>query len=270
MPAHEDGRRRGVLDAQRPRPLEEPVHRRAVETAVASPAVGLREPGEQLQVHLPRQPPEGAVAHLRRGPPHARLQVVRHQPEHLGPDVVAVEGMDVQPVEERRGGRHALLLVVQGPDPAIDVRRGRRLPEVVADGAEHYGELLRARQVVDEPAGFVDHEQGMGPDVAFRVPLRLLRAVDERRQLREQAVDDTDLPCEGEADGRPRGAQEQLLHLAPDPLGRQVVEGNRAAERPRRLVDLELEARRKLDRPQHPQAVVAEGRRVDHAQAPAA
>ena len=52
-----------MLDAERARALEEPVHRGAVERAgLAAQAVGLREPREQLEVHLLRQPPERAVA----------------------------------------------------------------------------------------------------------------------------------------------------------------------------------------------------------------
>ena len=267
MPAHEDRRRRSVLDPERPRAPEEPVHRRAVEGPGAAPAVGLREPGEQLQVHLPRQTPERAVADLGRGPPHPRLQVVRHQAEHLAPDVVAVERMDVEPVEERRGGRHPHLLVVQRPDAAVDVRGGRGLAEVVADGAEHHGEPPRARQVVDAPPRLVDHQQGMSPDVAFGVPLRLLRAVDEGRELGEQPLHDAGLARQGEAQRRPRGQQEQLLELAPHPFGRQVVEGGRAAGGAGRFVDLEFQARGELHRAQHAQAVVAEGGPVDHAQA---
>ena len=270
MPSHQDRRRGGVLDTERPRPFQEPVRRRAVEVAGPPQAVGPREPGEQLEVHLPREPPERAVADLGRGAPHPRLQVVRDQAEHLAPHVVAVDGADVQPVEERGGGGHAHLLVVQRPDAAVQVRRGRRLAEVVADGAEHHRELPRARQIADPPPRLIDHEQGMDPDVAFRMPLRLLRAVDQRRQFREQPVDHPQIPREGEAERRPVGEQEQFFQLAPDPFGRQIVERDRAADGARRLVDLEFEARRELDGPQDAQAVVAEGRRIDHAQAPGA
>ena len=39
---------------------------------------------------------------------HARLEVVRDDAEHLAPDVVPLQRMDVQPIEQRRGGRDAL------------------------------------------------------------------------------------------------------------------------------------------------------------------
>ena len=62
------------------------------------------------------------------------------------------------------------------------------------------------------------------------MPLRLLRAADERLQLRKQLGDDAEIQREREADRRPRREQ-QLLDLAPDALGRQIVERNLAAER---------------------------------------
>ena len=49
-----------------------------------------------------------------------------------------------------------------------------------------------------------------------------------------------------QADRRPPGLQQQLLDLAPDPFGRQIVERNRAAQRARLRLELALEARREL------------------------
>ena len=63
----------------------------------------------------------------------------------------------------------------------------------------------------------------------------------------------------------PRREQE-LLDLSPDPLGREIVELNRPAERARFEVELEIEARHELDRAQHPQAVVRKCPGVDHPQ----
>src|SRR5207253_609627 len=62
MPSHEQWLRGRVLDAERPRALEEPVHGRAVEGAGAAEAIGLRDAGEQLEVDLLREAPERAVA----------------------------------------------------------------------------------------------------------------------------------------------------------------------------------------------------------------
>src|SRR5688572_31786519 len=49
--------------------------------------------------------------------------------------------------------------------------------------------------------------------------------------------------------------------LAPDPFGREIVERDPAAEVGGVVVKGKLEARRELDRAQHPQAVVAEDRK---------
>ena len=136
----------------------------------------------------------------------------------------------------------------------------------MAYGSQHHRDLPRPRQIVDPLAGVVDNHQRVRPDVPFRVPFRFLRAVDQGVELGEQAPDDPDVAREREADRRPPGKQQQLVELSPNPFRRQIVEGDSAADRPRRLVDVELEACRKLHRAQHPQAVVAEGGRVDHAQ----
>ena len=74
MAAEQDRLRRTMLDAERARALEKPVHRGAIEAAgLAAEAVGFRDAREQLEVHFVREPPERAVAdfvaHLE---PHAR------------------------------------------------------------------------------------------------------------------------------------------------------------------------------------------------------
>ena len=98
------------------------------------------------------------------------------------------------------------------------------------------------------------------------MPLRLLLAPHERVQLRPQERDDAQLESEGEADRGPARLQQQLLNLTPDPLCRQVVERDAAAEGTRAGVDRELEAGEELQRAEHPEAVVAERRRVHHLQ----
>ena len=53
--------------------------------------------------------------------------------------------MDVEAIEKRQRRRDALFLVIHRSDAAVDKRRRRRLAEIVADGAEHHGDLLRPR-----------------------------------------------------------------------------------------------------------------------------
>ena len=106
MPPEHEARRRLVLDAERARALEEPVHRRAVERAGPRPwQSDFASTRQQLEVDLLREPPERAVADLvAHLVPHARLQVVRDDAEHLRAHVVAVDRVDVEPVEQRGRG----------------------------------------------------------------------------------------------------------------------------------------------------------------------
>ena len=78
------------------------------------------------------------------------------------------------------------------------------------------------------------------------MPLRLLRAAGERLQLGKQLRDDAEIQREREADRRPRREQ-QLLELAPDALGRQIVERDRRGRAPRvASSSVKLEARGEL------------------------
>ena len=76
-------------------------------------------------------------------------------------------------------------------------------------------------------ARLVDHHQRVDPDVALRMPFGILRAVVERLHLRQQLMNHAELARERETDRRPLGLQEQFLELAPDALGRQIVERDR-------------------------------------------
>ena len=109
MPALDQRIGRRMLDAELARARHEPVHRRAVEAAAASFAVGPRDARQQLEVHFLREPAERAVADRRlRLVEHARLEVMGDDAEHLAPDVEPLQRMDVQPIEQRRRRRDAL------------------------------------------------------------------------------------------------------------------------------------------------------------------
>ena len=146
----------------------------------AAQAVRFRQPRQQLQIDFLSQAPEGAVADLvLRLEPHARLEVLRHHAQDLPAHVVSVERVDIQPIEKRGGRRDSLLLVIDRADPPIEEGGRRRLAEVVADRAEHDGDLLRARQVVDALPRLIDDLQRVHPDVSLGMPLGLLRTADE-------------------------------------------------------------------------------------------
>ncbi len=132
------------------------------------------------------------------------------------------------------------------------------LPDVVHDRPEHDRDLLRPLEAVDARARLVDHHQRVHPHVALRMPLRLLRAADERLQLRKQLVDDAEVEGEREADRRSAGEEQQLLDLAPDALGRKIVEGNVSTQILRCGIHLQPEPCRELDSAEHAQAVLDE------------
>mgnify|MGYP003694295745 CR=1 FL=1 len=222
--AEQDRWRRPMLDAERARAFEEPVHRRSSRSVP-----GLRPSQSDLATRASssrstfvRQPAERAVAdfvaHLE---PRSRFEVLR--------------GDARAPACERRSRRStctfsrssnaarrrdALLLVIHRSNAPVDERRRRRLAEVVADRAEHDGELLGPRQIVDARARLIDHLQRVHPDVAFRVPLRLLRAVRRAPAVREtvRSMMPSSSAKAKPIDGRRR--EQQLLELAPDALWR--------------------------------------------------
>ena len=194
--------------------------------------------------------------------------MVRDESEHLSAHILAVDRVDVEAIEKRGRRRDAFFLVIHRADAAVDERRRRRLAEVVRHCAEHDDELIGAIEIVDALPRLVDHLQRVHPDVAFRMPLGLLLAPDERLQFRKQLIDDAELERERESDRRALGAQQQLFDLSPDALGRQIVEADRSAQRLRVVVERQLEARGELHRAQHAQAVVAERRRIDRFENP--
>ena len=128
---------------------------------------------------------------------------MRDDAEHLLADVVAVDRVDVEPVEHRGCRLDARLFVIDRSDPSVDERGRRRLAEIVADGAEHHDDLPGAIEVVDPRARLIDHQQRVDPDVALGMPLRLLLASDERVDLREEPLDDAEIEREREAHRRP-------------------------------------------------------------------
>jgi len=65
------------------------------------------------------------------------------------------------------------------------------------------------------------------------MPVGLLRAADERLDLREEAVDDEEIECKFEPNRWPRRQEQQLLDFSPDSLRWKVVEFDLPAEIPR-------------------------------------
>ena len=126
--------------------------------------------------------------------------------------------------------------------------------------------LPRPVEIVDALARFVDDEQGVHPDVTFGVPLGFLLASDERLELGKQSLDHAELQRELQPDRRLRSLEQQLFEFSPDALSREVIEIEAAADVARAGLEVEVEARGKLQRAQHPERVVAEGDGIHRAE----
>ena len=73
--------------------------------------------------------------------------MLRDEADDLRPHVEAIDGMDVQAIEQRQRRLDARLLVIERADASVDERRRRRLAEVVTDGAEHHRDQPRAIEI---------------------------------------------------------------------------------------------------------------------------
>src|SRR5215204_1982123 len=120
-----------MLDAERAGAFDEPVHRRAVERSGPAAAIRASKSRQQLQVHLLGETTKGAVTDVLCLVKHAWLQMLSDEAEDLTTHVEAVDGVHVQPIEQRFGGFDAGLLVIERTDAAIDEGRGQRLAEVM-------------------------------------------------------------------------------------------------------------------------------------------
>ena len=92
MSTHQQRRRWLMLDAQRSRAFEKPVHGRTVERSRPAVIVGLGKSREQFRINFLRQPSERPITHRRWClEEHARFEVVGDDPEHGATHVVPVE-----------------------------------------------------------------------------------------------------------------------------------------------------------------------------------
>ncbi len=169
---------------------------------------------------------------------------------------------------KRRRRRHAGRLVAARSDVAVDERRRRRLAEVVGDGAEHHRQRAAAIEPVEALAGAVDDHQRVHPHVALRVPLGILLAADQRLQLRPQLVDHAEVERQPQADRRPLAPAAAASRTRPRCARRADRRAEWRGRSPRSRREPRVEAGRELQRPQHPQAVVAERHRIDDPQHP--
>ena len=128
--------------------------------------------------------------------------------------VVAVEAMDVPAVEQRVRRWQSRLLVAVRAQPAFEHLRRGRLAQIVAQGAQHHRERPRRVEALEQRDGLVHRQQGVGPNVAFGVPLGVLGRRDEGNQLGRHRGQQSPLAQEREAD-RGRRALSSSFWISP-------------------------------------------------------
>ena len=256
--AAEDERRRPVVgQLQGPRPLQDP-GRGLVVGRQRRPAAGVG-PGHPSQAVDPAdlvgQAPHRGVGGL--GVEElARLEVMTDQGHHL----VGERRLARHPLEERARRRLSRRLVAERADAAVLVRRGARLAEVVAEAGQADHQVLPG--VVHALARERVHDvEGVGPDIALGMPLRVLAG--SRSRLRAPG---SGSPIRSAR----RNARPREIFL---PLSRSLRHSSntRSGARPSKGMvrhssrvsgaALELEARHQLHAAQHAQRVLDEALR---------
>lgn len=164
--------------------------------------------------------------------------------------------------EEGPGGRFSFGLMVPARDSrSRNVGRGR-LSQIVAERTEQDDERRIALET--EPGygsrGLVQSEQRMRPDVSFRMPMRILRGVFEKVQLRMESGDESYGLRRDESKGRLVRLQQELLPFFPNPfLGKFPKRfEHRIHERRAFGFDRQSEPRNELQRAVDPERIVGE------------
>ena len=65
-------------------------------------------------------------------------------------------------------------------------------PKSWHNGPQHYRDLLRVRQAVDQFSRLIRHHERVNVDIALGMPFRLLRNADQRLHFRENLLDDAE------------------------------------------------------------------------------
>src|SRR5882757_331706 len=151
MPAHKDRPRGGVLDLEFANFSEKPVVPFAGEPlfarkpiTVSAEVVRLRDAIEQIGFHLSRQPADRAVTDT--FPlviKLTRLQMIFYQLNYLAANVVTVKSMNVESIEERNCRFDAGRIVSVRAPPAVQMFGSCGFAQIVTQGAQHHGHLLR-------------------------------------------------------------------------------------------------------------------------------
>ena len=117
--------------------------------------------------------------------------MLSNQRDNLTSHVVTINRVYVDAIEKALSGRNACFLMPTRTPTAFEKLSRRRLPKIMGQSGQHHRDLSRIRKVVDEFTRAIDHELRMDKNIAFRMPLRILRHFDQALDLREQLLHHT-------------------------------------------------------------------------------
>lgn len=185
----------GVIDREGFGGVEEPARGLAIASRLwwTSIHVGVDHPCESIQTPDPvREASDGAGA----GAGLVKLcglHVLHHERE----DGLDQGGFAGHSGKEAAGGFDPGMVMPPRPPATVDEGGGGGFSEIMAEDRKSNNEILAG---IADPFGGkrVEAVEGMGPDIAFGMPLRILRAVDQGGEFRI-IPDPSDLVEEAEA-----------------------------------------------------------------------
>src|SRR6185295_1723120 len=102
-----------------------------------------------------------------------------HQRDHLRPHVVAIQRVNIEPREEALRRRRArFFMPTRTPATFEKLSRGW-FAKVVGNSSEHHRDLFGVREIFNQLSSSICYQLRMNKDVAFRMPLLILRYVNE-------------------------------------------------------------------------------------------
>src|SRR6267378_3806703 len=101
------------------------------------------------------------------------------QRNYLRAHIVAIECVQIQPIQKTFRWSNTRFFMSARAPTAFEKFGCRRLTEIVAQGSEHYGDLLGVRKVVDQLTCAIDDEASVNKDIALRMPFRILRYLNQ-------------------------------------------------------------------------------------------
>ena len=156
--------------------------------------------------------------------------MLSHQRDHLRAHVVTIKRVEVESIQKTFCRRHTCFLMSARTQPAFDKFGRRRLSEVMRERGEHHRNSASHRKSSINSRARSTTRRRVNKNVAFRMPLRILRHIDQRFDLRKQLVEGAQRLQPTQTDRRAPGAQQQFLHLSPNSFGWKIRKINCATQ----------------------------------------